>query len=54
MGAIYDDLEGHEGFAARRLPDGTLTATWTAATASFSSYVAACGCGWKGGEDPPT
>ncbi len=54
MGSIYDDLEGHEGYAARRLADGTLTATWTSATASFRSYVAACNCGWNGGEHPPT
>ena len=31
MGALYDDLNGHEGYAARRLPDGTLTATWSPA-----------------------
>lgn len=54
MCAIYDDLEGHEGYAARRLADGTLTATWTSATASFRSYVAACDCGWNGGDHPPT
>ncbi|MGH9226322.1 MAG: hypothetical protein ACRD2W_21605 [Acidimicrobiales bacterium] len=55
MGAVLDDLYDHEGFGARRLPDGTLTATWTATTADFDAYVAACGCGWRGDEDrPPT
>lgn len=54
MGALYDDLEGHEGYPARRLPDGTLTASWTAATAEFSSYIAACACGWYGTDHPPT
>ncbi|MEA2901694.1 MAG: hypothetical protein QOH36_1581 [Actinomycetota bacterium] len=28
---------------------------WTQATAKFDAYVAACDCGWRGGEDrPPT
>ncbi len=54
MGATYDDLDGHEGYAARRLPDGTLTSSWTAATAAFSSYVAKCECGWSGGDHAPT
>lgn len=54
MGAIYDDLDGHEGYGARRLPDGTLTSSWTAATADFSSYVSTCECGWHGTDHPPT
>jgi hypothetical protein len=55
MGVIIEDLWDHEGYAARRLPDGTLTGTWTHATREFDAYVAACGCGWRGtGEDPPT
>ncbi len=54
MGRIFEDLENHVGYAARRLPDGTLTSTWSAATARFSAYVAACGCGWTGSEHPPT
>ena len=29
MGVVIEDLEDHEGYAARRLPDGTLTGTWT-------------------------
>jgi hypothetical protein len=37
MGAVIDDLYDHEGFGARRLPDGTLTATWTAAAAGFGA-----------------
>lgn len=54
MGAIYDDLEDHEGYAERRLPDDSLTASWTAATVEFSGYIAACACGWHGAEYPPT
>lgn len=54
MGSHLEDLDGHEGYGARRLPDGTLTATWSAATARFDAYVAACSCGWQGGEHPPS
>jgi hypothetical protein len=55
MGVVLDDLYNHEGFGARRLPDGTLTDSWTQATAKFDAHVAACDCGWRGDEDrPPT
>ena len=55
MGLILEDLYDHEGYAARRLPDGQLTGTWTAATAAFDGYVACCGCGWHAStEHPPT
>ncbi len=54
MGAILDDLWSHEGYGARRLPDGTLTATGSTDSAAFDSYLAACSCGWHGGEHPPT
>ena len=42
----YDD---HEGYAARTLPDGTPTATWTYQTRHFLAYQACCACGWAGG-----
>ncbi|HET6835178.1 MAG TPA: hypothetical protein VFH30_15010 [Acidimicrobiales bacterium] len=55
MGMILDDLEDHEGYAARRLPDRTLTSTWTRDTDALDAYVAACSCGWTGRHDhPPT
>ncbi len=55
MGTIIEDLYDHEGFGARRLPDGSLTGTWSRDTARFDAYVAACGCGWQGGHvHPPT
>ena len=55
MGMIFEDLEDHEGYAARRLPDGTLTSTWTQDTAAFDAYVGACTCGWTGTDQhPPT
>ena len=54
MGAVYEDLEGHEGYALRRLPDGTMTSSWTVETAAFGAYVAACECDWRGGDHAPT
>jgi len=41
----YDD---HEGYAARILPDGKETGTWTYATREFRGYRACCACGWRG------
>lgn len=54
MGVVLDDLNDHEGYGARRLVDGTLTGTWSSASATFDCYVACCGCGWHGGDHPPT
>jgi hypothetical protein len=51
MGVVIEDLWDHEGYAARRLPDSTLTGTWTHATRAFDGFVAACGCGWRGTVD---
>src|SRR5829696_9424532 len=48
MGTFLDDLDDHEGYADRRLPDGQLAGgVWTYATREFTAYVAACGCGWQ-------
>ena len=56
MGTFLDDLDDHEGYPDRRLPDGQLAGgVWTHATREFTAYVAACGCGWQAtGEHPPT
>ena len=56
MGTFLDDLDDHEGYADRRLPDGQLAGgVWTYTTREFTAYVAACGCGWQAtGEHPPT
>src|SRR5919108_560065 len=50
MGEILEELYDHEGYALRRLPDGTLTGTWTYATQAFTAFVAGCDCGWRGGD----
>src|SRR5829696_6800050 len=56
MGTFLDDLDDHEGYADRRLPDGQLAGgVWTYATREFTAYVAACGCGWQASDaHPPT
>lgn len=55
VGTIIEDLYDHEGFGARRLPDGSLSGVWSRETAHFDAYLAACGCGWQGGHaHPPT
>jgi hypothetical protein len=56
MGTFLDDLDDHEGYADRRLPNGQLAGgVWTYATRHFTAYVAVCGCGWQAsGEHPPT
>ena len=55
MGIQHPLLHSHEGYPARKRPDGSLTGTWTHETREFSGYVAACDCGWHGmKEHPPT
>ena len=44
MGAMYDDLEDHEGFGVARPGDG----------APGEALVAVCRCGWTGGAHPDT
>ena len=48
MGTFLDDLDDHEGYADRRLPNGQLAGgVWTYATREFTAYVAVCECGWQ-------
>lgn len=62
MGTIYCgpfaeqiDSYRHEGYAARILPDGTETGSWTYETREFTGYRAHCDCGWRGTTTyPPT
>jgi hypothetical protein len=62
MGTVYHgpyanliDAYHHEGYAARKLPTGLLTSTWSYATREFRHHVAKCGCGWTGSTlHPPT
>ncbi|MEU9688117.1 hypothetical protein [Amycolatopsis japonica] len=62
MGIVYcgpyaDEIghDRHEGYAARILPDGTETGTWSYETRAFTGYRAHCDCGWRGlAVHPPT
>jgi hypothetical protein len=62
MGTVYCGpfaeqigYEDHEGYAARILPDGRETGTWTYETREFTGYRAHCACGWRGTTTyPPT
>jgi hypothetical protein len=55
MGAIIDQLDDHEGYALRRLADGTLTGAGTHGVRDFTAYVAGCACGWQSRhQHPPT
>jgi hypothetical protein len=56
MGTFLDDLDDHEGYADRRLPNGQLAGgVWTHPTREFIAYVAVCSCGWQASsEHPPT
>lgn len=45
MGVFYDDLPGHEGYAAGRLADGTSTTT-TGPGVDLVGWMGACSCGW--------
>jgi len=62
MGTVYYgpfaeqiDSYRHEGYAARILPDGTETGSWTHQTREFTGYRAHCDCGWRGTATyPPT
>jgi hypothetical protein len=45
--------DAHEGYAARILPDGTDTGTWTWQTREFRGYRARCSCGWRGTSGHP-
>ena len=58
MGIVYlgpyaDDVNDpvtHEGYAARLMPDGTLTSTWGGqyGRTGHTGLVACCECGWRG------
>ena len=53
LGPYADDVNDpvtHEGYAARLMPDGTLTATWGGqyGRTGHTSLVASCECGWRG------
>jgi thioredoxin-like negative regulator of GroEL len=46
-GPYAEQVEDHEGHAARKLIDGTVSTTWTEETSTLRAFVAACSCGWR-------
>ncbi|MEV6610149.1 hypothetical protein [Kutzneria sp. NPDC051319] len=54
-GPYAQQVDEHEGHAARKLADGTVSVEWTEETSSLQGFVGACSCGWRGdGEHPAT
>ena len=54
-GPYAQQVDDHEGYAARKLADGTVSVEWTEETSSLLGFVAACSCGWRAdGEHPAT
>ncbi len=52
-GPYAQQVDDHEGHAARKLADGTVSAEWTEETSSLQGFVAACSCGWRAEGDHP-
>jgi hypothetical protein len=52
-GPYAEQVEDHEGHAARRLTDGTVSMTWTEEASTLRAFVAACSCGWRAEVDHP-
>jgi hypothetical protein len=46
-------VDAHEGHAARKLADGTVSTEWTEETSSLQGFVAACSCGWRAQDEHP-
>jgi hypothetical protein len=53
-GPYAEQVEEHEGHAARKLVDGTVSTEWTEETSTLRAFVAACSCGWRAEVDHPT
>jgi hypothetical protein len=52
-GPYSEQVEEHEGHAARKLTDGTVSAVWTEETSTLHGFVAACSCGWRAEAEHP-
>jgi hypothetical protein len=50
-GPYAEQVEDHEGHAARKLTDGTVSTTWTEEASTLQAFVAACSCGWRAEAD---
>jgi hypothetical protein len=52
-GPYAEQVEDHEGHAARKLDDGTVSMEWTEETSTLRAVVAACSCGWRAEVEHP-
>jgi hypothetical protein len=52
-GPYAQQVDDHEGHAARRLVDGTVSVAWTEETSSLRGFVGACSCGWRAEVEHP-
>jgi hypothetical protein len=52
-GPYAEQVEDHEGHAARKLDDGTVTTEWTEETSTLRAFIAACSCGWHAEAEQP-
>lgn len=52
-GPYAEQVEDHEGHAARKLTDGTVSTMWTEEASTLCAFVAACSCGWRAEVDHP-
>jgi hypothetical protein len=52
-GPYAEQVEDHEGHAARKLADGTVSTAWADESSTLVAYVAACSCGWHAEVEHP-
>jgi hypothetical protein len=57
IGGSDAGIGDHAGYVAGRYRDGALSDLWTdvarCAPATFTAFLPACGCGWRGGAQAP-
>ncbi|NRN68025.1 hypothetical protein GC106_52660 [Kibdelosporangium sp. 4NS15] len=52
-GPYAEQVAEHEGQAARKLTDGTVSTVWTEETSTLDAFVASCSCGWRATAEHP-
>ncbi|MFC0111812.1 hypothetical protein [Kibdelosporangium aridum] len=52
-GPYAEQVAEHEGQAARKLTDGTVSTGWTEEASALEAFIAACSCGWRAAAEHP-
>jgi hypothetical protein len=52
-GPYAEQVAEHEGQAARKLADGTVSTVWTEETSTLQAFIASCSCGWHATAEHP-